>query len=166
MKKVVLCLALILSFFLLFACASVPSASEPAPPSSSAPVSSPASTPAASTPTPPPSNAASSSLTTDLVLDGAETYTVVWGDTLSKISRNKYRNGFYYPLIMMASSNVVKDQDKITPGMRLIIPNLQANLNDSRARASIKRYILEIASLTERKRPRDAAGLRNLANSL
>jgi aromatic ring hydroxylase len=66
----------------------------------------------------------------------------------------------------MASSNVVKDQDKIVSGMRLTIPNLQANLNDSRARESIKRYILEIASLTERKRPRDAAGLRNLANSL
>jgi len=66
---------------------------------------------------------------------------------------------------MMASSNVVKDQDKIVPGMKLTIPRLQANLNDSRARASIKSYLLEVASLTERKRPRDAAGLRSLANS-
>jgi hypothetical protein len=163
MKKIVLCLVLILSFFVLFACASAPPEAEPAPPSSSAPASSPASTP--STPAQSPQQP-SVVRPTELVLDGAETYTVVRGDTLSKIARNKYRNGFYYPLIMMASSNVVKDQDKITPGMRLIIPNLQANLNDSIARASIKRYLLEIASITERKRPRDATGLRSLANSL
>ena len=171
MKKIILCLVLILSFFVLFACASAPPEVEPVPspgsPSSSGSASSPA--PAPSTPTPSPqqpSNPASPSRTTDLILNGAETYIVVRGDTLSKISRNKYSNGFYYPIIMMASSNVVKDQDKITPGMRLTIPNLQANLNDPIARASIKRYILEIASLTERKRPRDAAGLRSLANSL
>jgi len=166
MKKIVLCLVLILSLFVLFACASEPPAPAPTSPSSSAPASSPASTPAVSTPTSPPSNTASSSRTTDLILDGAETYTVVRGDTLSKIARSKYRNGFYYPLIMMASSDAVKDQDKITPGMRLIIPNLQANLNDSRARESMKKYFLEIASLTERKRPRDAAGLRSLVNSM
>jgi Tfp pilus assembly protein FimV len=171
MKKVVLCLLLILSFFVLFACASVPPESEsaPSPGSSSAPASSPASTPAASTPAPQPqqpSNQGSSSSTPYIILDGAETYTVVWGDTLTKIAKSKYQNGFYYPLIMMASSNVVKDQDKIIPGMRLTIPRLQVNLNDSRAKESIKKYFLEIASLTERKRPRDAAGLRNLANSL
>ena len=167
MKKSVFCLALISCFFLFLACGSLPSASEPAPAPSSSSAPSPA--PAASTPSPPPpqpSTAASSSRSTDLILDGAETYTVVWGDTLTKISRNKYRNGFYYPLILMASQSVVNDQDKIVPGMRLTIPNLQANLNDPRAKESMKRYILEIASLTERKRPRDAVGLRNLANSL
>jgi Tfp pilus assembly protein FimV len=167
MKKIVLCLVLILSFFVLFACASAPPEAEPEPTPPPAVASPPASTP--STPAPSsqqPSNSASSPRATDLILSGAETYTVVWGDTLSKIARNKYRNGFYYPLIMMASSTVVNDQDKIIPGMRLTIPNLQANLNDSIARASIKKYLLEIASLTERKRPRDAAGLRSLANSL
>jgi len=66
----------------------------------------------------------------------------------------------------MASSNVIRDQDRIIPGMKLTIPRLQANLDDSRARASMKRFFLETASITERKRPRDAAGLRNLANSL
>jgi hypothetical protein len=166
MKKVVLCLLLILSFFVLFACAAAPPASEPAPSPGSA--SSPP--PAASTPSAPspqqPSNPVPSSRSTDLILDGAETYTVVRGDTLTKIAKSKYQNGFYYPLIMMASQNVVKDQDLITPGMRLTIPRLQVNLNDSRAKESMKKYFLEIASLTERKRPRDAAGLRSLANSL
>jgi hypothetical protein len=65
----------------------------------------------------------------------------------------------------MASSDV-KDQDRIIPGMKLTIPRLQVNLDDSKARASMKSFFLETATITERKRPRDAAGLRNLANSL
>jgi hypothetical protein len=67
---------------------------------------------------------------------------------------------------MMASNNVVKNQDHIEPGMVLIIPRLQANLDDPRARESMKKFFLEIANITERKRPIDAAGLRRLANSL
>jgi len=172
MKKVFYCLALIFSIFVLFACASQPSASSSTPASSSAPASSPSAAPAASAPaatpqqttnTPPPASASSNA---DIILNGSETYTVVWGDTLTKIARSKYGNGFYYPLILMASINVIKDQDRIIPGMRLTIPRLQANLDDPRARASMKRFILETASITEHKRPRDATGLRNLANSL
>jgi hypothetical protein len=78
----------------------------------------------------------------------------------------KYQNGFYYPLIMMAARDFIKNQDHIEPGMVLTIPRLQANLNDARARESMKRYFLEIADITNRKRPEDAAGLRKLANSL
>jgi len=143
-KKIGFCLALVFCFFVLFACASLPSESVYVPLSQQS------------------SDAASF----DIILDGAETYIVVWGDSLSKISRSKYRNGFYYPLIMMASSNVVKDQDKIEVGTILVIPKLQANLDNPKARESMKKYFLEIAVITERKRPRDAAGLRNLANSL
>jgi len=163
MKKAVFYLVLGLGFFMFFACGSLPAASDPAAPASSSSASA-AST--QDTPSQQSSNAASSSSAAYLILEGAETYTVVWGDTLTKISRRKYQNGFYYPLIMLASGNVVKDQDYLRSGMRLTIPRLQANLNDPRARASIKSYLLEIASLTERKRPRDAAGLRNLANTL
>jgi hypothetical protein len=67
----------------------------------------------------------------------------------------------------MASRDLVEDQDVILPGMVLTIPNLQANLNDPRAKASMKEFFLEIADITDRqhKRPRDAAGLRRLANS-
>ena len=174
MKKVFFCLVLVISFFMFFACASAPSASSSAPAASPAPApsSAPAAAPAASTPaaTPQqPSNTpapAAASSNNDIILSGSETYNVVWGDTLTKISRNKYGNGFYYPLILMASSSVIKDQDRIIPGMRLTIPRLQANLDDPKARASMKRFFLETASITERKRPRDAAGLRNIANSL
>lgn len=103
----------------------------------------------------------------DLILDGAGTYTVVKGDTLSKISREQYQNGFFFPVIMLASSDIVLDPDKITPGMELIIPDLQANLNDARAKGSIKKFLMEIAKLEdERDRANDADGLRKLADTL
>jgi hypothetical protein len=180
MKNVFFCLVLFLSIFMLFACRSSPPAPPPAssPPPASAPTPVPAPPPASAstpesatspaTPAPvaPPPVTAPSSRNTDLVLDGAETYTVVEGDTLSDISRSKYQNGFYYPLIMMAAEDIIQDQDLIEPGMVLTIPRLQANLNDARARASMKKYFLEIAVITDRIRPEDAEGLRKLAGSL
>ena len=103
----------------------------------------------------------------DLILDGAGTYTVVSGDTLSAISRESYHNGFYFPIIMLASSEVVLDPDQITPGMELTIPDLQKNLDDARAKGRLKSYLGEIASIYDRRsRPADAAGLRDLAASL
>jgi len=164
MKKIVFCLALVIGFLMLVACGTKP----PAPPPEPAPAPEQPVTPApapAPTPAPPPPERAH-----DLVLAGAETYTVVKKDTLSHIAKLKYgsNNGFYYPLIIMASRDIVEDQDYIEPGMVLTIPNLQANLADARAKASMKKFFLEIADITERehKRPQDAAGLRKLANSL
>jgi len=172
MKNLVICLLLCLSFFVFFACATPPPAPAPAPAPATEPAPPPpAPAPAAPTPPPEPPKAAAPSRATDLILDGAEKYTVVKGDTLSRISRRKYQNGFYWPLIMMASPsawkafNMNQDQDLIEPGMALIVPNLKANLNDARARESMKKFFLETAGITERKRPKDAAGLRKLANS-
>jgi len=103
----------------------------------------------------------------DLILDGAKTYTVVKGDTLAAISRKEYGNGLYFPVIMLASSDVVLDPDKIQPGMKLTVPNLQTNLNDSRAKSKIKSYLGEIATVYDgRSRPADANGLRDLSDSL
>ena len=103
----------------------------------------------------------------NLILDGATTYTVARGDTLSAISRAQYNNGFYFPVIMMASSDIVLDPDKIEPGMVLTVPDLQKNLNDARAKTNIKNFLMDIAKIEDdRDRPRDAEGLRNLANTL
>lgn len=102
-----------------------------------------------------------------LILDGAEHYIVVPGDTLARISYAKYRNGFFFPIIMLASSDIVADFDEIYPGMDLIIPDLQANLDDPEARRNIKTFLLYIADLEEsRNRYQDAVGLRALSNSL
>jgi hypothetical protein len=103
----------------------------------------------------------------NLILDGAKKYTVVRGDTLSAIARANYPSGFYFPLIMLASTDVVLDPDRIEPGMALTIPDLQRNLDSPRARANIKEFLGEIAKLSdERNRPQDARGMRELANTL
>ena len=103
----------------------------------------------------------------NLILDGAEVYTVVSGDYLARIARHFYHSSYYFPIIMLASKDVVLDPDKIMPGMQLNIPNLQANLDDPVARANIKDFLAEIAAIEdERNRPQDAEALRGLAASL
>ena len=166
MKNAVFCLVLLLGFFMLAAtCGSTPA---PAPAPAPAPVAAPA--PAKEAPPPAPMHEAPPERAHDLVLEGAEYYTVVKGDTLSSIAIAKYGsgNGYYYPLIIMASRHLVEDQDKIEPGWVITIPNLQANLDDARAKASMKNFFLEVAEITERehKRPQDATGLRKLADTL
>jgi hypothetical protein len=98
-----------------------------------------------------------------LILDGAETYTVKTGDYLAAITRSKWggENGFYFPVIMMASPNAgVDDPDLITPGMELVIPNLQKNLDDPSARQHIKVFLDEIADVY------GAKGQINIRNAL
>jgi len=104
----------------------------------------------------------------DLILDGADTYTVKSGDTLAHIARAHYPSGFYFPLIMLASSDVVKDPDKIQPGMELTLPDLQKNLDDDKAKGKIKSFLGDIANLQDRREGReaDAKGLRELADTL
>jgi len=104
----------------------------------------------------------------NLILDDAETYTVVSGDTLSHIARKSdYHDSFYYPIILLASRDVVVDEDKIEPGMQLTIPNLQKNLDDPKARASIKQFLLDVANIEDgRNRAETAAGLRKLSDSM
>jgi len=103
----------------------------------------------------------------DLILDGAQQYTVKSGDRLVDISRTQYDDPYYYPVIMLASRNVVADPDKIQPGMVLTIPNLQRNLNDPKARAAIKGVINDCAAIESRRDRADtAAGLRAHAATL
>jgi len=103
----------------------------------------------------------------NIIVDGAQRYRVVAGDTLNQIAADKYGSGFYYPLILMASSDVVQDPDRIAPGMRLTIPDLQRNLDNPRARASLISALREVAVLEdERNRGSTARGLRELADTL
>jgi hypothetical protein len=102
-----------------------------------------------------------------IILDGARKYTVKSGDKLVDIAANFYSDGHYYPVIMLASSDVVLDPDKILPGMVLTIPDLQRNLNDVRAKASIKGVMMDCSVIeNNRNRPDTAKGLRELSRSL
>jgi len=100
-------------------------------------------------------------------MEGAQRYTVVRGDTLVRIARARYGNGFYYPLIYAASRNAVQNPDRIYPGTVLIIPNLERNLSNAQARANLKNILTDLASFEEQRgRPRTAADMRNLASGL
>jgi nucleoid-associated protein YgaU len=55
----------------------------------------------------------------------AKYYTVVKGDTLSKIAKAQYGDAMKYPLIFEANKPMLKDPDKIYPGQNLRIPPLE-----------------------------------------
>ena len=101
-----------------------------------------------------------------LILEGAKSYTVKSGDTLAHISHEFYGSGFYYPVIMLASSSVVKDLDKIRPGMVLTIPDLEVNKSNSSAKRSIRGVMMDCADIDDvRSRHETANGLRALADT-
>ena len=54
----------------------------------------------------------------------AKYYTVVTGDTLSKIAKAQYGDAMKYPVIFEANKPMLKDPDKIYPGQVLRIPPL------------------------------------------
>jgi hypothetical protein len=177
MKSHIYAFIVIIAALLILSCGSKPAPAPqaaPSPPAETAPPPPPP-PPAAETPPPPPPPAPATveqvyeEHSGDLILEGARSYTVVRTDTLSKITRRHYGNGngYYFPLIMLASRELVTDPDYIRPGMILTIPDLQRNLNDPGARGKIKEFLNEIAAVYNRKGKtvtRDR--LRDLANSL
>lgn len=54
----------------------------------------------------------------------ARYYTVVKGDSLSKIAKEMYGNAMKYPVIFEANKPMLKDPDLIYPGQVLRIPKL------------------------------------------
>jgi hypothetical protein len=169
MKKIVGFLSLVLLSVVFLSCATPP-APEPEPV-----VSQPTPTPApAPTPAPEPTPLAVELAPVyeahqdDLILDGATSYIVKQDDTLSAISSKAYGfgKGILFPIIMLASREVVQDPDLIEPEMKLTIPDLQRNLADPTAREKIKSYLLEIAAVYDRRgRPGYSIELQQAANS-
>ncbi len=107
-----------------------------------------------------------------LILDGAKTHTVQAGDTLSLIAKRYYGSGkgYYFPVIMLASSDVVLDPDLIAPGMVLKVPDLDKNLSNPVSRSKMKSYFKEIAGVYKKKGTETAltvrAELLEIADSL
>jgi hypothetical protein len=89
----------------------------------------------------------------ELDLTGAKSYRVVKGDTLSAITKNFYGEayGYYFPMIMGASANVVTHPDKIAPGMILTIPDRKRNVSNPLVRANIKKQFLRVARIYRRE---------------
>jgi nucleoid-associated protein YgaU len=67
-------------------------------------------------------------LTADITIDGSlkvpeKTYTVVAGDSLSKIAKHFYSDANKYMKIFEANKDQLADPDKIKPGQTLRIPD-------------------------------------------
>jgi len=152
MKKIALTAAFIISVMLAVSCASSPQSQEVAEQPEEAPVPV-----AVRVPAPAPAIVTAG----ELDLTGAVKYKVKWGDTLVKISRRFYKDGFYYPVIILASQNVViKNPDKIWPGMVLTIADLERNKANDNTRKAIKDCLNAFAD-TEKTKPRPRRGLIN-----
>ncbi len=97
-----------------------------------------------------------------LDLTGADTYTVNKGDTLTSITKAAYGddNGYYFPLIMLASRNVVQDPEMIRPGMKLTIPSLEKNINNVEKAKVLSPYFKDIAGVYKYKRTKAAPDIR------
>ncbi|WP_191014926.1 LysM peptidoglycan-binding domain-containing protein [Treponema zioleckii] len=95
-----------------------------------------------------------SSYQKNLILDNAETYKVVYGDKLTSIAKKFYGedNGYYFPLIMLASNKVVLDPDLLLPGMELTVPSFEANVKNPEVATSLKSYFKEIADIYKEKK--------------
>ena len=105
----------------------------------------------------------------ELILQGASRHNIIWRDSLSQIAARVYgaENMYYFPLIRLANANVVSDPDMIMPDVVLVIPDLQANLNDPGARALLKTEMLSMVVHYQRRNMlRAAAEIRNLADRL
>ena len=63
-------------------------------------------------------------LTVETPAAEARFYTVVSGDTLSKIAAEQYGSASKYPVIFEANKPMLKDPNKIYPGQNLRIPPL------------------------------------------
>lgn len=97
-----------------------------------------------------------------LDLTGADTYTVKEGDTLTSITKAVYgeENGYYFPLIMLASKNVVQDPEMIRPGMKLTVPSLERNIKNAEKAKVISPYFKDIAGVYKQKRTKAAPDIR------
>jgi hypothetical protein len=93
------------------------------------------------------------SYATDFILDDAQIYTVVEGDTLPAVIRRVYGagNGYFFPLVVLASRDIILNVNVLEPGMKLTIPNLNKNLNDPDARQSLKYFLYDVADVYEKK---------------
>jgi hypothetical protein len=94
-----------------------------------------------------------------IILEGARNYRVMKNDTASRIATRFYGrgNGYFFPLIILASRNVILDPDLIEPGMNLIIPDLQKNLDNDDTRKGIKAFLFDMADVYENKTSRWAS---------
>jgi nucleoid-associated protein YgaU len=96
----------------------------------------------------------------------SKTHEVRWGDTLSKLAKQYYgsENGYYFPLIQLASQGKITNPDRIISGDVLIIPDIDRNRKNGANNARVKQFLNEVASYYRQKGDRSTErGLREAA---
>jgi nucleoid-associated protein YgaU len=73
--------------------------------------------------TAPPADMPAAAQATPNVADAEKTYTVVAGDTLSKIAKREYGDASKWHRIYEANKDTIKNPDLIYPGQTFKIPN-------------------------------------------
>jgi hypothetical protein len=137
MKKIIFVLLTVLTAFAIVACGTP------------APAAAPAAAPARS----------------DLILDGATSYTTVRGDSLSSVAARVYGSKYYFPIIQKASG-ITTNPDLIAPGLRLTLVDLQRNLRDAGAKAKVKEYITAAAATYDNRDKNIAQQMRSFSSGL
>jgi hypothetical protein len=89
----------------------------------------------------------------EFTLENAQMYQVEEGDTMPAIVRRIYGagNGYFFPLIVLASRDVILDPDLLEAGMELRIPDLQENLDDPDTRDALIDLLYDVADVYEKK---------------
>ncbi|GHV82075.1 hypothetical protein AGMMS49991_06330 [Spirochaetia bacterium] len=104
--------------------------------------------------------------------DNAESYMVKAGDQLTSIANKHYGRGgggYYFPLIMLASSFEIPNPDLINKYKKLTIPKLDLVHNDGKIKENVKGYFHEVETWYEKNRPEDTktlSGIRQAAERL
>ncbi|MDR0512556.1 MAG: LysM peptidoglycan-binding domain-containing protein [Treponema sp.] len=172
MKRFFICLAIALPAFALTGCPGAPAPQQPI--TAYAPLLD-----LTGDPAPQPMAAVIAAHAPLLDLTGAQTHVVAPGETLVTVAQRFFggvpnvgnagvNNGFYFPIIILASGVTLADPDLIQPGMVLTVPDLRRNLDNPAARQAIRQSMLEIAEIyrVENRRPAKVQSLIALANSL
>lgn len=102
----------------------------------------------------------------EIVLTNAESYTVVRGDTLSKISDKFYNEKYLFPLIALANDLDV-NPDFILPQMTLVIPMYNENMNNVSVQKYLKGQFARFAEMYGNKGYTEArAALQSISDKL
>ncbi|MCL2318446.1 MAG: hypothetical protein FWC45_00045, partial [Treponema sp.] len=87
--------------------------------------------------------------------------------SLTDVGDSGPNNGFYFPVIMLASDSNIVDPDFIDPGMALKIVDLKRNLSNPVSRQAIKDCLMDVSYVYNKKGVKATEdGLIKLANSL
>jgi len=83
----------------------------------------------------------------------AKVYQVAKGDTLLSIAKKFYGDdkGAYFPLIALASANLMSGSTELSVGHYIIIPDIDTNISASKNKKAVRKYFQDTAARYQKK---------------